>query len=143
MAISAAVREYRDHRDGVTRTLDRARPWLNLGHNEAWDALLQFRQELSKRMQEFQVFKHKALFDPMIQQGGPRQKIAQQLKAECIKLGTDYTAFQWKWTHADVGVRWPEYRLSALAMMATIRKALADQDAIIQKLEVMTGNGRP
>ena len=35
------------------------------------------------------------------------------------------------------------YRLSALAMMATIRKALADQDAIIQKLEVMTGNGRP
>ena len=143
MATRETIRQYHDHRDGVISTLNRARPHLNRGYADAWPELQLFRQELSQRMQAFQVFKHRELFDPLIRTRSEQGEIGRQLKTDCIKLGTDYGDFQRRWSKADVETRWPEYRLSAIVMMTTIRTAIAGQDESVRKLEILVKNGRP
>lgn len=140
MATAETIRGYHDQRDGVISTLNRARPLLNMGYVEAWSTLFQMRKDLAARMQAFQTFKHQKLFNPLIGEGKQQRMIAEQLKADCIKLGADYLDFQRRWSGANVEACWPEYRLSAIAMMTTIRKAIADQDDIIRKLETLSSD---
>jgi hypothetical protein len=140
MATAQTIREYHDRRDSVVSVLNRARPWLNLAYIEAWPSLVRMRGDLSAAMQVFQTLKHQKLFDPLLKGGSRQQLIAAELKADCIKLGVDYVDFQRKWSTANVEARWPEYRLSAIAMMTTIRKAIADQDVIIRKLETLVSD---
>jgi len=142
MAILESIREYDGHRDGVISTLNRARPHLNHGYTDAWPELELLRHELSQRMQAFQVFKHRELFDPLIRGHGGQGVIGLQLKTDCIKLGADYSDFQRRWLKAEVEARWPEYRLSAIVMMTTIRTAIADQDGIVRRLEILVDNSR-
>lgn len=142
MATRETIRQYHDHRDGVISTLNRARPHLNYGYPDAWPELQLFRQELSERLQAFQAFTHRELFDPLISARSSQAEIGQQLKTDCIKLEADYSDFQHRWPKADVETRWPEYRLSAIFMMTTIRTIIAGQDEIVRKLEILVDSGR-
>lgn len=114
--------------------LDNARPLLNLQYVEAWPALGVYRAQLTAAMQDFQRYKHDAIFDPIIAIGRGDRPIAQNLKTACIMLGAEYDGFRQQWAKKDVSANWPEYRLSAISMMTTIRKSFYEQDAVIRTL---------
>lgn len=134
MPMTATMTEFHDRRMAIISTLNHARPMLNEGYENGWPGLLRLRGQLSEQMQSFQVFKHREIFNPLIARGRPQKAIAEELKSDCIALGSEYQAFQWQWANADVKARWAEYRLSGMKMMTTIRKSLLEQDEVVRKL---------
>jgi hypothetical protein len=136
MAADNIVREYHDRRRAILSILDVARPDLNLSLLQAWPALTVHRRRLTDAMQTFQRFKHNNIFDPIISKGYGDKSIAAELKAGCVMLGSQYDAFRRKWSSTEVAASWPEYRLSAISMMTTIRKSFAEQDVIIRTLKL-------
>lgn len=130
------LREYHDRRRAILSILDIARPDLNRSLPHAWPELEVHRQKLTDAMQAFQRFKHDKIFDPIIARGQGDKVIAAELKADCVMLGAQYDAFRRKWTSAGAKASWPEYRLSAISMMTTIRKSFAEQHAIVRTLNL-------
>jgi hypothetical protein len=128
------LREYNDGRRAILSVLDIARPDLNRSYVHAWPALAGHRQKLIEAMQAFQRFKHDQIFDPIIAKGESDNAMAAALKADCVMLGNQYDAFRRKWSGAEAKANWPEYRLSAIAMMTTIRRSFAEQDATVRTL---------
>lgn len=128
--------EYHDRRRAILSILDIARPDLNRALPQAWPELAAHRQKLKDAMQAFQRFKHDKIFDPIIARGQNDKVIAAELKADCVMLGNQYDAFRRRWIGTQAKANWPEYRLSAIAMMTTIRKSFAEQDVIVRTLNL-------
>lgn len=139
MLINRPLDQFHRLHAGVLSLLDRARPHLNGRDPETWSALAPFRGELGAALHALQVYKHREIFDPLIRAGGPNVAAVKDLKAGCIKLGLDYEAYTRKWSTADIGARWPEYRLAGLSMMRQIRERMAEQDAAIRALYASPG----
>lgn len=137
MSEKNVLREFQDRRRAILSILDIARPDLNRSYISAWPALAAYREKLSDAMQAFQRFKHDQIFDPIIARGHSDRVVAAALKADCVMLGAQYDAFRQKWARTDASLNWPEYRLSAISMMTTIRKGLAEQDVIIRTLNLV------
>ena len=135
MTTDPLLAEFRRHHSAIVSILNRSRPLFGKSSDEALAALLEHRAQLAAGMQNFQVFKHRRIFDPIIQGGGPNQTIAGHLKADCTALGNEYDHFRREWTEAEMRAQWPKYRLSALVMITEIRKRLADQDDVVRSLE--------
>jgi hypothetical protein len=136
MAPDIIIREYHDRRRAILSILDVARPDLNRSALDAWPAIAVHREKLSDAMQTFQRFKHANIFDPIIAGGRNDKTIAAELKADCVMLGNQYDAFRRRWISTEAKASWPEYRLSAIAMMTTIRKSFAEQDVIVRTLNL-------
>ncbi|QQV76467.1 hypothetical protein H5J25_13475 [Sphingomonas aliaeris] len=136
MAPDMIIREYHDRRRAILSILDIARPDLNRSALDAWPAIAVHRQKLSDAMQTFQQFKHANIFDPIIAGDRNDKMIAAELKADCVMLGNQYDTFRRRWTSTEAQDNWPKYRLSAIAMMTTIRKSFAEQDATVRTLNL-------
>ena len=134
MNVDRPLEDYHRHRNDVLSLLDNARPLMSRTYAEAWPALQDYRERLTKAMQDLQVHKHEAIFDPIMASTRSDRATAKALKADCILLGTEYAQYRQKWDKRDVQARWTEYLLAAISMMTTIRKRLAAQDEIIRTL---------
>ncbi len=124
---------HRLHAD-ILAILDRARPLLDGRDAGSWRALAPFRGELTAALHALELAIQRELCEPLERVGGPQASVARQLKADCIKLGFDYQAYQRKWATADVDARWPEYRLAGLAMLRHLRAQIIAQDAALRTL---------
>jgi len=113
--------------------------YFNATDSERWPLLANYRTVLTKALHELQIYKHRKIFDPILQSDRPERMTVMQLKVECVLIGTEYQAYTTKWTSADVRTRWPEYRLAALSMMSRIREGLAKQDDAIRNLYSQPG----
>lgn len=70
----------------------------------------------------YQVFKHQRIFDPMMQQGSPRDiDAARQLKTECILISEAFRSYIAKWSASGIVDREDEYRCEAKAMIRKVR----------------------
>jgi hypothetical protein len=134
MPINRPLAQFHEHRMGILAMLDGARPLLNDGYAQLEGRLTPFRTELSARMQAFQLYKHKTIFDPILASDSPDRALVEKLKVDCIMLGHEYDAYRQRWAKSDIERDWKEFRLSALAMMTAIRKSLGEQDAAIRAL---------
>ncbi|WP_029624942.1 hypothetical protein [Sphingomonas sp. PAMC 26605] len=118
----------------ILAILDRARPHLGGRDAGSWTALAPFRGELTAALHALEIALQRDLIDPILRAGGPAAAMVRTLKADCIKLGFDYQAYQRTWAHADIDARWAEYRLAGLAMMRHMREQIAAQDVAIRAL---------
>ena len=86
------------------------------------------RWELLRVLVEFQIFKHRDIFDPVIRQGDPRMAPrARVLKAECAELGAEVRAFVAGWSDGSVDRDWDRFRTATLALIAKVERGLAGQ----------------
>ncbi len=86
------------------------------------------RWELLRALVEFQIFKHRDIFDPMIRQGNPRTAPrAQAMKTECAALGAEVRAFVARWSDGSVDTDRERFRIATLALIAKVERGLADQ----------------
>lgn len=86
------------------------------------------RWELLRVLVEFQIFKHRDIFDPVIKQGDPRMAPrARILKAECAELGSEVRAFVAAWSDGSVDRDWDRFRAATLALIAKVERGLAGQ----------------
>ncbi|MEG3126017.1 hypothetical protein [Sphingomonas sp. GB1N7] len=137
MSPASVLREFNARQRAILSILDIARQELSYPYIEAWPALVHHQQKIGSAMQRLQRFKHDNIFDPIITRGQSDKGIAEKLKADCVMLGGQYDAFRQKWAKADAGANWPEYRLSAISMMTTIRKSFSEQEAVIKTLALV------
>jgi hypothetical protein len=90
------------------------------------------RWELLRVLVEFQIFKHRDIFDPLIRQGDPRvAPRAQAMKAECAELGTEVRAFVTRWSDGSVDRDWDRFRTATLTLIAKVERGLAAQRQIV------------
>ena len=82
----------------------------------------QSRTELTDVLSAYQMFKHRELFDPIIQDGPlDKARLAGQMKAECIALGEEYGAHVARCANLDIPAHWDSYRPAVLRLLARIR----------------------
>lgn len=110
----------------VLTLLDRAKPCLNGRDAGAGLVLTPFRTELTAALHALEAFAQRELFAPLLDAGAAEPAIVCALKAEYIKLGFDYQAYQRKWARADIDAHWVEYRLASLAMLRQMRERMAE-----------------
>ena len=97
--------------------------------------LARARWALMRALTDYQLFKHRAIFDPAI--GGTVLGTAQRaarMKTACTAIGEQFRAHVTKWSATDVGGRWAEYQPAALVMIGRIRAHLAIERADIDTL---------
>ena len=134
MPDSRAPLEFRRHQAAILGLLDRARPLLNSRDPGVWTTLSTFRADVLRGLTEYQAYKHRVIYDPIISGNSDKKRLAAELKADCIQLGVDYQAYTMTWRGMDTDGRWPEYRLAALSMMRQIRDALGREADMVRHL---------
>jgi len=96
--------------------------------------LIAKRMELTRRLVDYALFKHRDVFAPAIAMGGNQSIEGMRLKAACIDMGERYRAFI---RSPDGGQRigdWSSYRLEALAMAIELHEHLVSERMAIRKL---------
>lgn len=82
----------------------------------------QAREDLTRVLGVYQLFKHRELFDPIIRDGPPdKARLAEQMKAECITLGEEYHAHVAGCANLDIPARWDSYRPAVARLLARIK----------------------
>jgi len=93
------------------------------------------RWRLMRSLRAYRLFKHGELFDPLLAATtGPHWVQAVELKRRCIVLAEDYADYVARWTQTNALRAWPDYLLAAEAMVARIRRHLAEEAAGIERL---------
>jgi hypothetical protein len=86
------------------------------------------RWELLRVLVEFQIFKHRDIFDPMIRQGDAHvARCAQAMKEDCAALGMEVRDFVTRWSDGSVGENWDNFRSAKLALIAKVERGLVEQ----------------
>ncbi len=89
MVIKPPLAEFHLRRTGILALLDRARPLLNDGYVAGWPPLSDIRAQLATDMHDFQTYKHREIFDPTSALDRAHRPIAEELKADCVRLGNE------------------------------------------------------
>jgi hypothetical protein len=117
-----------DHHHRATAIMAAQRTLLASGSAPDPAAHARHRWELLRVLVEFQLFKHRDVFDPLIRQGDPRTAPrAQLLKTECAALGAEVRAFVVRWSDGSVEADWERFRTASLALIAMVERGLAEQ----------------
>ena len=121
-----ALTRLADHQERILAQIDRARALVDLDPVAARDPLARSRWGLTRLLREYQLFKHREIFDPVIAGGDEaRARLARRMKAACLAAGQDYVSYVAQWSSRDVTGCWAEYRPAMLAMVETLRDHLA------------------
>jgi hypothetical protein len=117
-----------DHHDRAMAIINAQREYLTALTLPDAATLARHRWELVRVLVEFELFKHREIFDPLIRHGDQQTAArARIMKQECTALGADIRAFVTQWSNGSVEERWPEFRLAKLALFDRIERDLADQ----------------
>jgi hypothetical protein len=91
-------------------------------------ALARARWRLARALSEYQLFKHREIFDPALRAGDPgRRRVAAAMKARCEAADAAFRDHARRWSSTGVTDRWPEYQASALAVARTLQAHLAEE----------------
>jgi len=117
-----------DHHRRATAIMTAQRALLTPGSLPDPAAQARHRWELLRVLVEFQIFKHRDIFDPIIRRGDPRTAPqAQIMKEECAALGMEVRAFVTCWSDGSVERDWDRFRAATLALIAKVERGLIGQ----------------
>ncbi|WP_267414362.1 hypothetical protein [Sphingomonas sp. GC_Shp_4] len=92
-----------------------------------------YRLQAADLLGEYQLFKHRMLFDPAFV-CSRRSQAARGLKVECILMGECFSAFHARWQHSDPGVVWPMFKADVIAVTDQLLKHLQIEQVGIDRL---------
>ena len=122
----------------ITEIVDRAENLIGGRERPSPLTLGKTRWALARALNEYQVFKHSRIFDPILaQEHGPRAELARSQREACMALGAEYRTYVAHWNAVDILDRWEDYRSAALAMLARIRGHVQDETAAFARLDAM------
>ncbi len=123
-----ALSLFDDHYDRAMTIIAAQRDYLTALTLPDAATLARHRWELVRVLVEFEMFKHRDIFDPVIRHGDPQAAArARTMKQECTALGADIRAFVTRWSNGSVEERWEEFRTAKLALFDRIERDLAGQ----------------
>ncbi|KQU47450.1 hypothetical protein ASG67_14465 [Sphingomonas sp. Leaf339] len=129
------VQRFDDHHARSVTLFRQMRPLLDPKGEADLPALARIRWALLRTLVEFQLFKHRDIFDPVIRLGTPsQQKQARALKEECAQLGADVRAFVTRWSNGSAGTAWADHRRQTIAILDRVERGLIDQRRAIVML---------
>lgn len=97
------------------------------------------RWQLVRLLREYQLFKHRRIFDPAIRSGVTLARAqAETMKAECIAAGEAIARFVLTWSAVEGPVDWSAYRLAALDLHLAIRRHVVRERRGVIALLAMT-----
>lgn len=137
MIASTILTRLEDHQARATAMMDAAARILEANRAEDAPEMGRARWGMMRLLTEYQMFKHREIFDPAIRSGSPEaQRAAREMKAQCIAVGEEFRAYVAKWASTGVADNWAEYRTAAMAMIARIREHIASERG--QVLAILT-----
>ncbi|MBJ6122145.1 hypothetical protein [Sphingomonas mollis] len=145
MDVSASLARLHEHQDRILTILDRATNLIHGDPDRNRAGLATSRWEMARRLREYQLFKHRELFDPMIAGGDPDQRRrARLMKADCILLSEDFQTHVARWSGVDVADDWITYRRAMLAITTRLRGAvMRERHEFSQTLRMAPGPVSP
>jgi hypothetical protein len=125
----------REHQRTAEAIIDRATPLLQPEATPDPAALGRLRWEMARALTAYQQFKHRSIFDPAIERGGPDlQRMSEALKADCTAIGDEFNAYVRHWGAQGSADNWVAYRRAALTMIGRVRRHLAREERTVTSL---------
>lgn len=122
----AVLARLHQHQQAVLSIMDEAEPLLRDPAARDVAALARARWAMVRGLGEYQLFKHRRIFDPALATpDAPSRERAARLKQRCVEMGDEFRAYVTRWGGADVAGEWPTYQAAALKMMARLRAHVA------------------
>jgi hypothetical protein len=126
--------EYRDKMLAIVATVETL---LQSDPPDDTVMLDQCRARMSRILTAYHLYADRELFTPTLGRSDPAQRVRlRDVAANCATLAEEFRAFTRQCAANPVIGRWPEYRLSALAMAARIRRHLHVAEIEIGRCEV-------
>lgn len=131
--------------------VNRARSIVDGDRLEAANLLAGRRAALADHLQRYQRFKHRQIFDPVIQRGtSANQIVARSMKVECVQMGELFSGYHARWLRLEP-MEWRRYRKDMQDTSALLAAHLDAELAAIRKLlqladfykGVPGGSGKP
>jgi hypothetical protein len=120
-----ALQVFLDYRDKMLAIMEQAERCL--GHAAPPDSLALdlARTRMARVLTAYHLFADRELFGPCAARDPSCRQRVQAVALDCAVIAQDFRGFTRECALNPVIMRWPSYRLDALAMMARIRKHLA------------------
>lgn len=117
----------KDHQDKILSIMAGVEKLLVSGSIADARTLSAMRWELTRAMTAYQHFKHREIFQPLIDRGTSQQAwAARALMNNCIKAGNECRAHVAKWSGDGIS-DWDDYRRAALTFIARVRRYMATE----------------
>lgn len=114
-----------DYQSRIVTCIDGAVELLALDPEAARMPLARIRWTMVRILREYQLFKHREIFDPVIVRDDRYSPIARRLKEACLAAADQHLTFVARWNAGDVAARWHEYRPAMAARSAQLRRDIA------------------
>lgn len=120
------------HQHDIGLMLDEAETILASSDPARAPLIVLLRWQLTKRLREYQSFKHVLLFDPLC--GGNDtavERLASEMRERCTAIGDVYAEHVKRWPDDDLANGWTAYAEGTSVVILAIRRHLAreKQDA--------------
>ena len=132
-----------DQQTRILAQIESATALLRLDPLVARAPLARARWTLARMLREYQLFKHREIFDPAIAGGDEREVAAAcDLRASCIAAGDAFTAYVARWSSLDIAALWDSYRPAMRRMAGELRTHLVRERAQVERLLAPAPSGR-
>ena len=94
--------------------------------------LAKSRWETVRLLREYQMFKHREIFEPAIAFGSPQQRaVAERMKQACLALTAELETYARRWGGTDVVSEWASYKPAMLAIVAHLRRHIESERRMV------------
>jgi hypothetical protein len=143
MESQRAIAHLEEQQARITMLLDAARDLLASEQPDRGTALAALRWQLVRALREYQLFKHREIFDPLAGSPHPRlSDMARSMKTRCISVGDTYGAHVQRWSNGAAVTAWEQYTAEARVVVTKIRQHLDRERAEASSLLADVGRTR-
>ena len=133
-----------ERQDRLVILLDRVAELLPVATDENARAIAAVRWQLVRVVLDYQMFKHRCVFDPVLAAGDPaRVAVARRLKERCLATAAQFKAHVAQWSPTASLGAWAGYRAAEAAMIARLRAQVVDERAAAPALLAPSRVGPP
>lgn len=138
-----AIKQLEEQQARITMLLHAARDLLASGQPGSGTALAALRWQLMRALREYQLFKHREIFDPLAGSSDPQlADLARGMKTRCIATGDAYGDHVQRWSNGAAVTAWEQYTAEARAIVTKVRLHLDREHAEASSLLAAVGRTR-